>query len=230
MRRFLGLLLFLAAIPSLADARRKQGNELLRVLVPAVPAAAAAHPFVNLVIGFGEEADRSTFRARLGGIDITQLFLPLPDDGPNPRMRAEVGPTLIRVNRRRSNRLRLEVRSLPRGSGRRARDIDRVRFRAEEAENQPPSARLVAPDVIIPDVPLEFSGARSDDPEGDLITHHWDFGDGTTSTEARPTHTFTGSETDVTVRLTVGDGQATATEEATLLALPPSIPAAPRGG
>jgi PKD repeat protein len=220
MHRLVVLPFLVAALAASAEARRGRSNDLVRVLSPALPAAAAAHPFVNLVVALDPEADRSTFQARLGGIDITPLFLPLPDDGPNPRLRAEAGPTLIHVNRRRSNRLRLEVRSLPRANGRRARDVDRVRFRADEVPNLAPAARIVAPDVVIPDVPLEFSGARSDDPEGDVITHHWDFGDGTTSTEPRPTHVFAGGGTDVTVRLTVDDGQATSSEEVTLLAVP----------
>nr|WP_052479143.1 ThuA domain-containing protein [Kibdelosporangium sp. MJ126-NF4]CEL22517.1 Cytochrome c551/c552 [Kibdelosporangium sp. MJ126-NF4]CTQ89373.1 Cytochrome c551/c552 [Kibdelosporangium sp. MJ126-NF4] len=42
-------------------------------------------------------------------------------------------------------------------------------------------------------VPLtvKFSSAGSSDPEGTPIRYAWTFGDGTTSTEANPTHTFT---------------------------------------
>ncbi|WP_116452192.1 PKD domain-containing protein [Blastococcus litoris] len=45
---------------------------------------------------------------------------------------------------------------------------------------------------------------QSSDPDGDTLTYAWDFGDGTTSTEANPTHTFasTGS---YSVTLTVTD-------------------------
>ncbi|MGH2948247.1 MAG: PKD domain-containing protein, partial [Solirubrobacteraceae bacterium] len=54
--------------------------------------------------------------------------------------------------------------------------------------------------------PLEvsFTGETSSDPDGDEITFLWDFGDGATSEEVNPTHTFT--EPGVyTVRLTVTD-------------------------
>jgi len=56
-------------------------------------------------------------------------------------------------------------------------------------------------------VPLavNFSSAGSNDPEGQPISFLWDFGDGTTSTAANPSHTYTVAGMR-TVRLTVSDG------------------------
>ena len=45
---------------------------------------------------------------------------------------------------------------------------------------------------------------------GDFTTSQWDFGDGATSTEINPTHTYTVPGT-YTVTLTVGDGTDTST-------------------
>ncbi|WP_344322152.1 PQQ-dependent sugar dehydrogenase [Streptomyces macrosporus] len=38
---------------------------------------------------------------------------------------------------------------------------------------------------------VSFSSAGSSDPDGDAISHAWTFGDGTTSTAANPSHTYT---------------------------------------
>ena len=56
---------------------------------------------------------------------------------------------------------------------------------------------------------VEFFGQDSTDPEGVPLTYHWDFGDGTTSTQANPTKTFTtptGEPVHYDVTLTVSDG------------------------
>jgi glucose/arabinose dehydrogenase len=52
---------------------------------------------------------------------------------------------------------------------------------------------------------VQFSSAGTSDPDGDALTFHWDLGDGTTSTSANPTKTYTKRGT-YTVQLTVSDG------------------------
>jgi cytochrome c len=51
---------------------------------------------------------------------------------------------------------------------------------------------------------VNFTGEESSDDDGDELTYAWDFGDGGTSTEVNPTHTFTDAGT-YNVRLTVTD-------------------------
>lgn len=52
---------------------------------------------------------------------------------------------------------------------------------------------------------VAFSSAGSFDPEGQPLTYSWAFGDGSTSTEANPTHTYSTAGV-YQVRLTVSDG------------------------
>jgi glucose/arabinose dehydrogenase len=52
---------------------------------------------------------------------------------------------------------------------------------------------------------VTFSSAGSSDPEGHALTYAWDFGDGGTSTEANPTHTYPTAGA-YQARLTVSDG------------------------
>ncbi|MFI5808766.1 PQQ-dependent sugar dehydrogenase [Streptomyces sp. NPDC051561] len=52
---------------------------------------------------------------------------------------------------------------------------------------------------------VQFFSAGSSDPDGDPLTHSWKFGDGTTSTAANPSHTYTAYGR-YTAELTVSDG------------------------
>ena len=82
--------------------------------------------------------------------------------------------------------------------------IKRIRY---VASNQTPSAIASANPVSGP-APLNvaFSSAGSMDPEGTPLTYSWDFGDGTSSTQANPTHQYAIAGQYV-VRLTVSDGE-----------------------
>src|SRR4029077_11759156 len=74
--------------------------------------------------------------------------------------------------------------------------------------------------VILPNVPMQFDATQSHDPESDDITYHWDFGDGTTSDNARPVHVFGAAGSDVTVQLSVSDGQLDGTDKVKMLGVP----------
>jgi glucose/arabinose dehydrogenase/chitodextrinase len=81
--------------------------------------------------------------------------------------------------------------------------IRRIRY---VQTNQAPVAVATA-NLTSGPIPLSvnFSSAGSLDPEGQPLTYSWTFGDGTTSTEANPTHTYTQAGP-YNVRLTVADG------------------------
>lgn len=70
--------------------------------------------------------------------------------------------------------------------------------------NQPPAADPGGPYSTRRRQALTFDGSRSTDPEGDLLTYEWSFGDGGTATGVAPTHTY-GSSGTYTVTLTVRD-------------------------
>lgn len=72
--------------------------------------------------------------------------------------------------------------------------------------NQPPTAQAAA-NVATGPVPLavNFSSAGSTDPENSAVSYQWDFGDGTSSTQANPSKTYSNNG-QYTVHLTVSDG------------------------
>jgi glucose/arabinose dehydrogenase/chitodextrinase len=81
--------------------------------------------------------------------------------------------------------------------------IRRIRY---IAGNQPPTAVVSANPTSGPaPLPVAFSSVGSGDPEGVPVTYSWTFGDGGTSTQANPSHTYQ-SAGQYTARLTVSDG------------------------
>ncbi len=72
--------------------------------------------------------------------------------------------------------------------------------------NQPPIANASAtPTSGAAPLLVSFSSAGSSDPEGAALTYNWTFGDGTTSTAANPTHTYSNAGAYI-AQLTVSDG------------------------
>jgi glucose/arabinose dehydrogenase/PKD repeat protein len=76
------------------------------------------------------------------------------------------------------------------GTGSNNQALYRVEYIA--GGNRNPVARAAA-DKTSGALPLtvEFTSRGSADPEGKALTYHWNFGDGATSTEADPSHTYT---------------------------------------
>src|SRR5262245_22075216 len=121
MQRASAVVLMLCAVLVAAPAAaRKKSNQLLRILSPSNRGRALAHTFVNAIVRFGTggvTADPTTFRARLGGVNVTPLFDPIFEGGAIVGMRAALGPALLNVDTHRGNQLRLEVRGTA-GNGR----------------------------------------------------------------------------------------------------------------
>jgi glucose/arabinose dehydrogenase/PKD repeat protein len=81
--------------------------------------------------------------------------------------------------------------------------VRRIRY---TGTNQPPTAVASAtPTTGTPPLTVNFSSNGSQDPENDPLTFSWDFGDGSNSTLANPTHIYQ-SNGRYTARLTVSDG------------------------
>jgi PKD domain/Regulator of chromosome condensation (RCC1) repeat len=80
--------------------------------------------------------------------------------------------------------------------------------------NTPPAANPGGPYLGAVNTSIAFDGSLSSDQDGDPLTFAWDFGDGSTATEAMPTHTYTASGL-YTVCLTVNDGTVSSTQACT---------------
>ena len=88
----------------------------------------------------------------------------------------------------------------------------------------PKAVAKVSPAAAAKNVPFQFTGSGSTDPDGSTLSHHWDFGDGAESTQANPTHAYA-SKDDYTATLTVTDehGQTdTDTVEVAVFDSPPT--------
>jgi uncharacterized protein YjdB len=74
---------------------------------------------------------------------------------------------------------------------------------------------------------VNFSSAGSVDPDGTSLTYLWDFGDGTTSTSANPSHTFSGTGIMAfTVTLTVTDAGSLTSSKSMIISINNTPPVA----
>jgi len=102
-------------------------------------------------------------------------------------------------------------------------------------DEKPTSAFTFSPTSPSPGTPVSFSGATSSDPDGTISSYAWTFGDGSSTTGATPSHTYssTGSYT-VTLKVTDSDGQsASSTKQITVAPTfqnPTAAFSAPAGG
>lgn len=101
-----------------------------------------------------------------------------------------------------------------------------------DSGNQPPVANPAGPYVAGEGEELVFDGTGSSDPDGDIASYAWDFGDSTTGSGANPTHTYATAGT-YNVSLTVTDDgglTASAMTTATIGALNNQAPVAVANG
>jgi glucose/arabinose dehydrogenase/PKD repeat protein len=81
--------------------------------------------------------------------------------------------------------------------------VRRIQF--TDSNLAPVAAAAASPTQGPTPLTVDFSSAGSSDPEGQALSYLWDFGDGTTSTLANPSHTYSVAGP-YQVRLTVSDG------------------------
>lgn len=104
------------------------------------------------------------------------------------------------------------------------------RIRYDASGNQPPQAVIVQDTSYTPNnsLTVQFDGTNSTDTETAPLAYLWDFGDGTTSTNATETHVFTGTgvqeKIDITLTVTDTGGLSSVVTSAVFLNnTPPSI-------
>ena len=78
-----------------------------------------------------------------------------------------------------------------------------------DAQNAPPTAAFAAPSCTV-NVPCQFNDGSSDS-DGNVVAWTWEFGDGGTSSEQHPTHTFAAAGS-FNVKLTVRDDDGATSE------------------
>lgn len=76
------------------------------------------------------------------------------------------------------------------GGGDSILDLDRIAFRTFEDLASPQVTASADPASGWAPLTVQFT-ATAEHPEGDTMTSHWEFGDGSSSQERRPTHTYT---------------------------------------
>jgi PKD repeat protein len=80
-------------------------------------------------------------------------------------------------------------------------------------DNQAPAAVIAAPTTAVVSQTVRFDGTGSSDPEGQILSYDWDFGDGTVGAGITVTHAYTEADS-YRVTLTVADDGGL-TDEAT---------------
>ncbi|WP_405218042.1 PKD domain-containing protein [Agrococcus sp. Ld7] len=95
--------------------------------------------------------------------------------------------------------------------------------------NRPPTAAIAT--ASVDELSVSVTGAASSDPDGTVVGHAWQFGDGTGAAGPTATHTYAAAGT-YTITLTVtDDGGATASATRSVtVSSPPPPPSPPPGG
>lgn len=98
-----------------------------------------------------------------------------------------------------------------------------------DVTNDTPIANPGGPYTVHRGIPLGFAGNGSLDPNGDPLTYSWNFGDGSYSTAANPTHTYQNTGI-YTVSLQVSDSQSYSATASTTVTVTNTAPIANPSG
>jgi len=111
------------------------------------------------------------------------------------------------------------------------RDVNREIYykRAEFSANQPPVCDAGGPYVAALNVPIQFDGTNSTDPDGTVVSYEWAFGDGGTGSGPTPTHSYAAPSLYM-VALTVTDNGGRAAGCSTTASIANAAPACNPGG
>ena len=74
--------------------------------------------------------------------------------------------------------------------------------------NQPPICDAGGPYAAPPNVPIQFDGTGSSDPDGTIVLYAWNFGDGATGSGPTPTHAYAANGVYTVVLCVTDDDQA----------------------
>ena len=108
-----------------------------------------------------------------------------------------------------------------------AYDYNNFTLSASILPNQKPISIAMGPKGGTSGESLLFNGSASYDPEGQLLTYSWEFGDGASSTEQNPTHSYS-SEGIYTVSFTVNDSTQDSNPQELIVSI--GYPVADAGG
>jgi len=98
-----------------------------------------------------------------------------------------------------------------------------------EVVNLAPVADANGPYTGTSGVAVSFDGSGSSDPDGNIVTYAWDFGDGNGGSGVTPTHTYSAAGT-YTVTLTVTDNAGATESDSSLVTLNPTASGGGGGG
>ncbi len=70
------------------------------------------------------------------------------------------------------------------------KETEKINITIIQFINNPPTAVALGPSTGIVNVPLQFDGSQSYDPDNDTLTYYWQFGDTNNSTIVKPIHTY----------------------------------------
>ena len=153
-------------------------------------------------------ADHAVFGRRASSVPVGdyQSMFGIGIEGqerPNSSGASLTGQDVAIVYRARMNHLSAEGSTLWHSSG--------PRFIVDVPPSNGAPVAVASADQPVGQAPhqVRFSAAGSSDPDGDPLSYAWDFGDGQSSSEASPTHTYTAAGNyDATLTVSDGNGES----------------------